>query len=121
MPHNATTSSLMGSNRRLCWPDGAHTVKHVTQIFKGIDLTQLATGDEAVDDRVLSEDDPAGYNANDQQHNPESVVAKDRNFLDRCKTRPLEADTLCAVVNRPCQTAACKEVILAGSFLPGEG
>jgi len=45
-------------------------------------------------DKVLSQENPAGYNANEQKHNPESVVAKDRHFLDRCKTRPLETDSL---------------------------
>ncbi len=32
-------------------------------------------------DNVLSEGNPAGDNTNEQQHNPESVVAKDRHFF----------------------------------------
>ncbi len=51
-------------------------------------------------DRILSKENPAGYNANNQQHDPESVVTIDWHFFDRRKARPLETYSIYPIFGR---------------------
>ncbi len=60
---------------------GADTVKHITKIFKGINLTQLAAGNQAIDDSrsfstsITSGEEPVfASNGNDPQDTLGKIV-----------------------------------------------